>query len=91
MEGITLKRNDVPDCKCGESSKEVEFWGSYSRSTCSHFHSDKDNHSDGWWLRIDHTEDFDPESGFVRGVDRIGELMCPKCLKAHNKKMAEFF
>ena len=96
MKGITLKREDVPNCKCGEVSKNINFYGYHSEGRCSHFYSNKDDHcGEGWWMRIDHREGYDDKSEWVRKEDVVGQIQCPECHKKGNalndELMKDFF
>lgn len=85
-----LKRDQVPDCKCGASSKDVKFYGYNNGSRCSHFYSNKEDKSGpGWWLRIDHHEVYNDEWVWERGADTVGELKCPECHARGNKLMED--
>ena len=81
---INMKRDDIGNCKgCGEDSSGVVFKGR-ANECCTHMHSE-----DGWWLRLSHHFDYTME-GRERLPDTVGELLCPKCCKEHDKRMAEF-
>lgn len=83
MEGILLKRSELGDCKrCGLSSEGEEFKGRFNNQ-CTHMDS-----QNGWWLRIDHSRDIYKEGG-PRNPDKVGELLCPKCLDKHNVEIGK--
>jgi len=84
MSGITLKREDIGNCRrCGTSPKGEKFEGNLNIECCTHMHS-----HDGWWLRIDHGVDVFKKD-HPRKPDVVGELLCPSCAQDHDDSLKE--
>jgi len=87
--GITLKRDELGNCRRCEASPDGEVFKGHANIksdlsyTCTHMNS-----QNGWWLRIEHSFDHWSEDN-PRNPDEVGELLCPTCLIQHNKDMSE--
>lgn len=82
-EGVNLDREELGDCRgCGKSPENEVFKGSYNEYG-THAKS-----KGGWWLRIIHSWEYSMD-GRSREPDRVGDLLCPKCLSEHNERMAD--
>ena len=80
---INLNRDDMGDCRgCGASPADEIFRGHYNE------YGTHGNSNNGWWLRIVHSWDYTAD-GRVREPDRVGDLLCPKCLEEHNERVGD--
>ena len=73
----------IKNCKdCGTSSSGQEFKG-VRGDFISHYKS-----QDGWWVSVRHVRNIfsDPPNK----VNRVDNILCPKCLKDYEERMSVF-